>query len=612
MRDHPTRRHRPLPGLLLASALLLQACAQAPEQDGPPAPPEQAIVAPETSQPEQAADRTLPDSAYADAFARAEAQLARQDWMQAEESLATLRGPLNTNDDAYLHYLQARIAWQHGRPQQASAILKDYPAPGTALALSDKIVNFQRQLKAAAGDHLGSARLGSQLLSADPQQRGAAALGASIWRDLEQVPAQQLAAARRDRADDDPADDDWAAWLALAELTASAASPAALESDLRAWREEHPHHPAAAPLPGGLGALLDQPIRAQTVALLLPLSGRLAPAARAVQDGYLAAHYRAAAGDPPQQELLVLDTNAYPDATSAYQDAVRQGATMIVGPLSKEAVTELGGLAERPVPVLALNRSDAPLPPGPTALVQLSLSPEDEVDTLARQAWNGGARRALVVRPAGEWGDKLNGALQQQWQALGGEIVGAVTYASAEAYSDTIKQAFQLDASEARAREVRAMLATNIETTARRRQDIDAIFLLSGSPAEARAIKPLLAFHYAGDLPVYAPSAIYSGIPGRGDSDLNGIVLAELPWLLGADPELRVAIAAGDTGSDSYTRLNALGADAFLLQSRFAQLQAGAAALLRGSTGLLTMDPQLRIRREPWAATFDDGRLKPR
>jgi hypothetical protein len=85
-----------------------------------------------------------------------------------------------------------------------------------------------------------------------------------------------------------------------------------------------------------------------------------------------------------------------------------------------------------------------------------------------------------------------------------------------------------------------------------------------------------------------------------------------MPWLLGADPELRVALAAGGTGSDSYTRLNALGADAFLVQSRFLQLQAGPDALIRGHTGLLTMDPGLQLHRELWLATFDGGDLRAR
>ena len=110
---------------------------------------------------------------------------------------------------------------------------------------------------------------------------------------------------------------------------------------------------------------------------------------------------------------------------------------------------------------------------------------------------------------------------------------------------------------------------------------------------------------------MYATSSIYSGIPDPRDKDLNGINLVEIPWLLGASPGLRVAIAAGGTGSDSYTRLNALGTDAHLLQSRFMQLQAGPDALLRGNTGLLTLDQKQRIHRELSLATFDGGKLRP-
>ena len=62
-------------------------------------------------------------------------------------------------------------------------------------------------------------------------------------------------------------------------------------------------------------------------------------------------------------------------------------------------------------------------------------------------------------------------------------------------------------------------------------------------------------------------------------------------------------------GSDNLARLNALGADAWLVQSRFTQLQAGADALLRGDTGLLRLDPSLRLQREPVLAVFDGSDL---
>jgi outer membrane PBP1 activator LpoA protein len=191
-------------------------------------------------------------------------------------------------------------------------------------------------------------------------------------------------------------------------------------------------------------------------------------------------------------------------------------------------------------------------------------------------------------------------------------VVSAATYADREEYSRSVKDGLGLSASEARARQVRDMLATNIEFTPRRRQDPDVVFLLSADGAEARSIKPLLAFHYAGGLPVYALPSVHSGIHDERNRDLNGVQFVEMPWLLGTNPALRVAIAAGGTGSDSYTRLNALGADAFLLQNGFARLQSGPDALLRGNTGLLSLDPQLRIHRELTPAVFDRGEVTPR
>ena len=119
-----------------------------------------------------------------------------------------------------------------------------------------------------------------------------------------------------------------------------------------------------------------------------------------------------------------------------------------------------------------------------------------------------------------------------------------------------------------------------------------------------------MSFYYAGALPVYALPNVHRGIPDAADKELNGTQLVDLPWLLGSNPGLRVAIASGATGSDTYPRLNALGADAHRIQAVFRQLQAGPNALIKGDTGLLTMDPGLRLIREAQLATFDGGVLK--
>jgi outer membrane PBP1 activator LpoA protein len=467
-----------------------------------------------------------------------------------------------------------------------------------------RILNLRRHIMEMSGDYLESARLGDEILRLAPAT-DAPALQRSIWRDLQRIDTGRL-----EQAATAAADIQWQRWLELALLT-RAPLPAQLQS-LPLWVQNNPGHPAANPLPGGLGYLLStQP--AQKVALILPLSDRLAPAGRAVLDGYLASYYDYRENGGPQFEVLVLDQDGFGSASAAYDAAVAQGATLVVGPLSKDAVSDLASRADRLVPVLALNRLDAAetLAPGSSALVQFALAPEDEAREIADLAFGQGARNALVIRPQGDWGNKVAQALTEHWKELGGTIANSVTYSGREDYSTSVKAALDIPASEQRAQAVKEALGTSIEFNARRRQDVDVIFLLSGNSAEARSLKPLLAFHYAGSVPVYAISSVYSGIPDPRDRDLDGINFVETPWLAGANPALKNAIAAGKTGTDSYTRLNALGADAFLVQLQFRQLQGGADALFRGNTGLLSMDPKLRIQRELVLATFDEGAIKP-
>ncbi|WP_162300003.1 penicillin-binding protein activator [Kineobactrum sediminis] len=546
----------------------------------------------------------LPESAWQAEFSAAERRLAAQDWIGAEQALQPLPDTLVANDLARHHYLLARAAYLRGDYNTVRALLESLPQEPVALALRQLLDNFRRHMHSLAGQYRDSARLGVTQLeyALDPILRDT--LKRDIWHNLQRLPATEL-----DSALAEATAAEWRAWLRLARLAADQPGVNALRASLETWLAKHPDHVAAEQLPGGLGFLLAERQPVRKVTLLLPLSGRLAPAARAVRDGYLAHYYSAREREDSDHEISIVDTGLFASAVAAYEHAVASGADLIIGPLSKEAVTQLGRHPQRPVPILALNRIDEPVVHGSAALVQLSLAPEDEARRIAELAFGQGARRALILRPAGERGTRLNDVLRQRWQALGGSIAASATYSSPEAYSASIKTALNLTDSEQRAREVRSMLATNIEFIARRRQDVDVVFLLAGTPAEARSVKPLLAFHYAGTLPVYATSSIYSGIPDPRNRDLNGARLVELPWLLGANPDLREALAAGETGGDSFTRLNALGADAGLLQSRCVQLQAGADALIKGATGLLLLDQDLRIIREPALATFDGSDL---
>jgi outer membrane PBP1 activator LpoA protein len=583
---------------------VLWGCSSKPTKEDPEPAAPSSVETPKTA-PSTGISLTLPASRYSAVFNAAEQSLAEFNWMQASTALESLpKTGLSADDSVYLAYLQARISYIRGDQDLALQQLGRLDGPEVNPALRYRVLTFKHYILDMNGDTLASAQLADQILRTAPGDT-LAAWRRSLWRNLEKTEQEQLSAARATANDPQ-----WQGWLSLALISRD--NSAALPGQLSRWRTENPQHPAAQTLPGGLNYLLTQNQQGGKVALLLPLSGPLASAGRAVMSGYVAAYYEGVAAGWPASELLVIDLDKATSASTAYAQAVQQGASIVVGPLSKEALAELATQLERPVPILALNRIDQVLPASGSALVQLSLSPEDEAVSIADMAFGAGYRRAFIITPDGDWGSKVEPVLRERWTTLGGTVADSTSYSTYDDYSSSVKSLLGLDASEQRANALRNLLGTNIEFTPRRREDADVIFLLSRNGSEARSMKPLLAFHYAGDLPVYALSTVYNGVPDERNQDLNGIVLAETPWLLGSNPGLRVTLAASDAGSGSLTQLNALGVDAYRVQSGFIRLQSGADAVFRGDTGLLTMDPNLVIRRELSAATIDGGELKPR
>lgn len=137
------------------------------------------------------------------------------------------------------------------------------------------------------------------------------------------------------------------------------------------------------------------------------------------------------------------------------------------------------------------------------------------------------------------------------------------------------------------------------------------IFLIA-DPAQARQIKPTLAFHYAGNIPVYATSHIYSGVPNPGvDRDLNGIRFNTMPWLFDSQSPEKKMIDQNTQSSAIYSRLHAMGVDAFRLYPRLPQLAQVPEMRLYGATGALRLLPDGRIEREQIWVRMRNGLAQP-
>lgn len=460
-----------------------------------------------------------------------------------------------------------------------------------------------------------------------------------LWQALMALPLVDLQLEAQTH--DDPLQKGWYALAAISKDNQTNIRQQLRE--VKNWTYNWPEHPASLRLPADL-QLLQQLVeeQPQRIAVLLPLSGRLEQAARTVLEGFMAAFYQTQKSGEPTPEIQVYNTNDG-DINTIYDQAVVNGAELVVGPLDKDKIAQLSLRQNLSVPTLALNyielnnQNTAPqqLPTVPTTqadpanqtaedapidaqqpmpalgnqLFQFGLAVEDEAQQVAEQAFVDGHRRALILAPAGSWGDRSADTFAAHWLGLGGDVVSDYRFKNQKEYSSLIEQATGVADSKERARAMRRLIGEAIEFEPRRRQDIDIVFLVA-RPSEARQLKPTLNFHYASDIPVYATSHIYNGTTNDTlDQDMNGIRFTTLPWFFDEElPERRAIARSGSQEEGSaYQPLYALGIDAYHLYPRLRQLANVKQAHYYGTTGSLSLDENQRITRHQVWAQFIRG-----
>lgn len=345
----------------------------------------------------------------------------------------------------------------------------------------------------------------------------------------------------------------------------------------------------------------------QRIALLLPLSGSQRTVAEALRDGFLAAYF-AEGANPGKPSILVLDEEAG-GAAAAYQQALDDGADLIVGPLLKSSVTAVLPLAGR-VTTLALNQIDAGTRI-PAGFYQFALAPEDEAVAVAARATTKGHRRALVLAPDTNWGRRMVSAFIPAIEARGGSVRTYHFYDPADTdFTADIERLLLLDESRDRYRALTANLGIALGFEPRRRGDIDFIFL-AASTGSGRLLRPQLRFLYAGDIPTYATSAIHTA-GSSGDMDLDGVMFTDAPLLLSADPQadqLRATLVARwGEGMVGLLRFHAMGFDAWTLANALGR---NGAPAIDGLTGRLSPDKERRFHRETTWAQYRDGGIVP-
>jgi outer membrane PBP1 activator LpoA protein len=431
----------------------------------------------------------------------------------------------------------------------------------------------------------------------------------TLLRDLQALDAAELQSLIRQNTNDIVR-----GWLSLAYIAKIASDEQQARQEIDQWRSQYPHHPVKQSIVATIIAQQPEALGRPThIAVIVPMTGRFASAASAVRNGLLTAYY-ADSQHNYRPEIRFYDEGEDPQQIQTiYQQAVNEGADFVIGPLNKEAVTNLARYNGVQGGVLALNYGD--IVEGerlPSNFFQMSLSPEQEAIHVAEHAWLDGHTKAAAIYPDTPWGVRVYEAFKERWEELGGTIVEYQTYDMKKSdYAAPIKQLLNIDESEKRYRTIKDLVRQKVEYEPRRRKDVDFIFMAAFS-RQGRLLRPQLKFHRGSDIPVYATSHVFSGnLQPDMDRDMNGVRFSDMPWTLAShnkndDLKLQIKTVWPNT-SNRYMRLFALGIDAYQVVPELNRMRRNRFTSLQGTTGILYLDINNRIQRRLLWAQFQEG-----
>jgi outer membrane PBP1 activator LpoA protein len=208
------------------------------------------------------------------------------------------------------------------------------------------------------------------------------------------------------------------AWAGLASLAAGVVMLAACAGQNGAqFTQPAPNAPAP-----GLAGPGDVKI-----ALILPLTapGNAGLAAQSMKN---AAEMAIAEFNAPNVQLVVKDDGGSPQgAQAAVQQALAEGAEIVLGPLFAQSVQAAGQLTRlRGVPIIAFSTDSSVAARG---VYLLSFLPESDVDRIVNYAIANGKRSFAALIPEGAYGSVAEAAFKEAVARRGGRIVALERYA---------------------------------------------------------------------------------------------------------------------------------------------------------------------------------------
>jgi outer membrane PBP1 activator LpoA protein len=397
-------------------------------------------------------------------------------------------------------------------------------------------------------------------------------------------------------------------WFALAAVAKEHTNnPQALFTALNQWRFLNPKHPG-----NSLLSLLPQKDflhNTQNIAVLLPASGPYAPMANAIREGLMNTYFQLPARIQQKTHLSFYDTSTETSIVNLYQKAEDEGATFVIGPLTKPKVEALLGNTFLKTPTLTLN-----YPPKymeQSNAYHFGLSPENEGKQMATLALELGYRRALLIQAHGP--SKLTPALMNEWTENNGVIIEKIKIQQSKGAASTIANLLKVNESYQRIKAMRRLVGGYLRSIPQRRQDADVIFLVA-NPKFSQQVFDMLSFYYAKSIPIITSSW------SNQDNTLTGhhasekkLYFTDIPLVIHQNSSQKRVTALQNPywkkHPNEYLRFYAIGMDAFTLANSLPMMEKLPNFAQQGKTGKLYLLPNHHISSELSRAIIRSGKI---
>jgi outer membrane PBP1 activator LpoA protein len=442
-------------------------------------------------------------------------------------------------------------------------------------------------------------------------------------------------------------------WLQLAIIVKRfALEPELFNRQLVKWQNRHFGHPLATNFPEEIEqAMLELPIQAKRIAVLLPLTGRLANQGLAIKEGILAAYLENLSNTQTSKNNLpdygestlnatYSDTQQHKEISffdSALKTAKQLNVLVadfdvVLGPLVKQQIIELSAVLPSDKILLALNRVE--LKTNTITVDQLSntsetnlpvpehyyfsLAPEDEAQQLALHIQQKQLIRPIVFAADNSTTLRMAEAFIAKWKETANAIKPDLTvFTDNKDMRIRVSQMLDVDQSKQRIKQIEGMSDVEVFGVERNRRDIDAIVLFA-NPEQTGLLNPIIEASLSPfarkSLSVFASSRSYSvDLNSNSLRDLRNLTFTDMPWIL---PNHSWQVLAHQTKElwpqrqDTLLRLFAMGYDALNLLPRLRLLKSLPQLVSNSLTGNINVDGLGILHRRLLLAQIAQDRVK--